>query len=90
LAAIPGGSLDPTTILKFVTPLVIPPAMPLTTAINNDTIDNYVIAVVQFLQQILPPSLPKTRCGATNCATIKGHATTRRSRSKLWLAARFG
>jgi spore coat protein A, manganese oxidase len=54
-------TLDPTTIPKFVTPLVIPPAMPLTARIRRRTIDYYVIAVVQFAQQILPAGLPRTR-----------------------------
>jgi FtsP/CotA-like multicopper oxidase with cupredoxin domain len=54
-APLPGGTLDPTTIPKYVTPLVIPPVM-------NNAIDNqgtpipndYDIAVRQFQQQILP------------------------------------
>jgi len=58
--AIPGGSLDPTTVPKWVTPLVIPPAMPRQAAIQNDSIDYYVIAVRQFLQQILPAGHPAT------------------------------
>jgi hypothetical protein len=33
--AIPGGTLDPTTIDKYVTQLVIPPVMPPVTAIQN-------------------------------------------------------
>ena len=28
LAAIPGGTLDPSSIPKFVTPLLVPPVMP--------------------------------------------------------------
>jgi spore coat protein A, manganese oxidase len=72
LAAIPGGSLDPTTIPKFLTPLVIPPAMPLTTTIKNHTIDYYVIAVVQFMQQILPASLPKTRVWSYQLRNAQG------------------
>ena len=46
---VPGGTLDPTTIPKYVTPLVIPPVMK-----NTGTADNYDIAVRQFKQQILP------------------------------------
>jgi len=46
---LPGGTLDPLTIPKYVTPLVIPPVM------NTDgTADSYDIAVRQFQQQILP------------------------------------
>jgi FtsP/CotA-like multicopper oxidase with cupredoxin domain len=59
-AAIPGGTLDPTTVSKYAMPLVIPPAMPRQAAIQNDTIDYYVLAVRQFLQQVLPPGQPAT------------------------------
>jgi FtsP/CotA-like multicopper oxidase with cupredoxin domain len=47
---LPGGTLDPTTVPKYVQPLVIPPVM------NNDGTgaNNYDIAVRQFQQQILP------------------------------------
>jgi len=58
--AIPGGTLDPTAVPKYVTSLVIPPAMPRQAAIQNDSIDYYVIAVRQFLQQILPAGHPAT------------------------------
>jgi FtsP/CotA-like multicopper oxidase with cupredoxin domain len=47
--ALPGGTLDPTTIPKYVTPLVIPPVMN-----NSGTANDYDIAVRQFQQQILP------------------------------------
>ena len=58
-AAIPGGTLDPTTIPKYVTPLVIPPVMP-GVAVKDRSIDYYEIAVRQFVQQILPPGMPAT------------------------------
>jgi FtsP/CotA-like multicopper oxidase with cupredoxin domain len=47
---LPGGTLDPTTVPKYVQPLVIPPVM------DNDGTgaNNYDIAVRQFQQQILP------------------------------------
>jgi spore coat protein A len=47
--AVPGGTLDPLTIPKYVTPLVIPPVMP-----TSGTANDYDIAVRQFQQQILP------------------------------------
>ncbi len=50
---LPGGTLDPLTIPKYVQPLVIPPEMPLSADINTPTAD-YNIAVRQFQQQILP------------------------------------
>jgi spore coat protein A len=58
---IPGGTLDPTTIPKYVTPLVIPPAMPRTAKLKqpgaNKNIDYYEIAVRQFQQHILPQTM---------------------------------
>jgi FtsP/CotA-like multicopper oxidase with cupredoxin domain len=47
--------LDPLTIPKYVTPLVIPPVMR-----TNGTADRYDIAVRQFKQQILPGGFPAT------------------------------
>ncbi len=72
LAAIPGGTLDPTTIAKYQLPLVIPPAMPRTPKNRLPTrvarnVDYYEIAVRQFQQQILPPGMPKT--------TVWGHGS---------------
>ena len=55
---LPGGTLDPLTIPKYVTPLVIPPVM------NNDGVaENYDIAVRQFQQQILPGGIWNTVTG---------------------------
>jgi bilirubin oxidase len=59
-ASIPSGSLDPAAIQKYVTHLVIPPAMPRVSAIQENTTDYYEIAVRQFEQQILPPDKRKT------------------------------
>ncbi len=61
-AALFGGTLDPTLIPKYVTPLVIPPAMPLSKEITvpgGTKIDYYEIAVRQFDQYILPESMGK-------------------------------
>jgi spore coat protein A len=61
-AALLGGTLDPTLIPKYVTPLVIPPAMPLSKEITvpgGTKIDYYEIAVRQFDQYILPESMGK-------------------------------
>src|SRR4029453_19412177 len=57
-AALPGGSLEPASITKYVTTLVIPPVMPPVS--QSETRDDYEIAVRQFQQQILPPDLPPT------------------------------
>jgi spore coat protein A len=57
-AEIAGGTLPPDVIPKFVTPLVIPPAMP--QSASDAMTDYYTIAVRQFAQQILPARLPRT------------------------------
>jgi FtsP/CotA-like multicopper oxidase with cupredoxin domain len=57
-AQLPGGTLDPATIPKYVDPLVIPPAMPPTATTKR--LDFYEIAVRQFQQQILPTGMPMT------------------------------
>ena len=61
---LPGGTLDPLTIPKYVTPLVIPPVMK-----NTGTANDYDIAVRQFQQQILPGGIWATLPGCTgaNC-----------------------
>ena len=51
--ALPGGTLDPNSIPKYVTPLVIPPVMN-DRKPGNGKQDKYNIAVRQFKQQILP------------------------------------
>ncbi len=63
LAAIQGGTLDPSTLLKYVSPLVKPPAMRRVSRIKikgGKNGDYYEIAMRQFQQQILPPGQPKT------------------------------
>jgi spore coat protein A len=68
---LPGGTLDPTTIPKYVIPLVIPPVMK-TTGTSND----YDIAVRQFKQQILPGGIWNTLNGRHDAfpATTVRHA----------------
>jgi spore coat protein A len=63
-AALPGGTLDPTTIPKYVTPLYIPPPMPRALAGGIPGVDYYKIAARQISQQVLPNSLPKTKVWA--------------------------
>lgn len=63
LAAIPGGTLPPEMVLRYITPLLIPPAMPRAGKIKRKggkNIDYYEIAVRQFEQQILPIGFPAT------------------------------
>jgi FtsP/CotA-like multicopper oxidase with cupredoxin domain len=55
------ADLDPLTIPKYVTPLVIPPVMN-----NNGAIESYDIAVREFKQQILPGGIWNTINGRTD------------------------
>ena len=62
-AAIPGGTLDPASIAKYLTPLLIPPVMPKAGTIKlsgGKSADYYEISMRQITQQILPAGLPKT------------------------------
>jgi FtsP/CotA-like multicopper oxidase with cupredoxin domain len=63
LAQIPGGTLDPLSVPKYETPLLIPPVMPKADTIkgrDGKPIDYYEISMRQFQQQILPAGLPAT------------------------------
>jgi spore coat protein A len=57
-AAIPGGTLAPGDVDKYVLPLIKPPAMPPSKILNKQ--DLYKIAVRQFSQRILSPPHPET------------------------------
>jgi spore coat protein A len=62
-AQIPGGSLDPAKVPKYVTPMLIPPVMPRAgniTMPGGKRADYYEISVRQFRQQVLPAGLPAT------------------------------
>jgi bilirubin oxidase len=60
-AALPGGSLDPATVPKYVSPLFIMPTMPQTANAAASGIDCYEISARQFGQQILPSGFPTTQ-----------------------------
>lgn len=63
LAQIPGGTLDPTVVPKYQTPMLIPPVMPKAGKIKNKmgkNADYYEISMKQFAQQILPAGFPMT------------------------------
>ena len=62
-AQIPGGTLDPDSVPKYQTPMLIPPVMPMAGTIKGKmgkNIDYYEISMKQFPQQILPVGLPAT------------------------------
>ncbi len=62
--AVPGGTLDPTTIPKYVTDLTIPPVLYDDRRRGKDDDDDeevdFVVAQRQIMQQVLPPPLPPT------------------------------
>ncbi|OGO36372.1 MAG: bilirubin oxidase [Chloroflexi bacterium RBG_16_57_11] len=77
-AQIPGGTLDPLTVNKYQTPLLIPPVMPRAGTIPDPMgkpIDYYEISMRQITQQILPAGYPATTVwgyGALKSASKKG------------------
>jgi FtsP/CotA-like multicopper oxidase with cupredoxin domain len=63
LAQIPGGTLDPNDVSKYVTAMLIPPVMPraaVITAPGGKPVDYYEISMRQFAEQILPVGMPQT------------------------------
>jgi FtsP/CotA-like multicopper oxidase with cupredoxin domain len=78
IAQIPGGTLDPSAVPKFETPLLIPPVMPKAGMIvqrGGKNIDYYEISMKQISQQILPAPLPATTVwgyGAVSSANERG------------------
>jgi spore coat protein A, manganese oxidase len=78
IAQIPGGTLDPTSVPKFTTPLLVPPVMPSAGKIvlrGGQNADYYEISMRQFQQQILPAGLPPTTVwgyGAVKSASRRG------------------
>ena len=74
-AAIAGGSLDPLSIPKFVTPMLIPPVMPRAGTIKQKggkAIDYYEISMKQFVQQVLPAGMPATTVWGYGAVTGSG------------------
>ena len=78
IAQIPGGTLDPSAVPKFDTPLLIPPVMPKAGMIvqrGGKNVDYYEISMKEISQQILPAALPPTTVwgyGAVSSANKRG------------------
>lgn len=86
-APLPGGTLDPTTIPKFVEPLTIPPAMPLKGVKKvmvkrpgkkpkKMKVDYYEVEAVQLQQQVLPSNFPKS--------TVWGYGAVGKPETRSW------
>jgi len=76
-AQIPEGTLDPVSVPKYQTPMLIPPAMPRAGKVKQQmakNVDYYEIAMRQFPQQVLPAGLPATTVWGygPNPATVQG------------------
>ena len=78
IAQIPGGTLDPGAVAKFMAPLLVPPVMPKAAVLlspGGKQIDYYEISMKQFAQQILPAGMPMTTVwgyGAISSLSKKG------------------
>jgi hypothetical protein len=82
LAQIPGGTLDPNDVAKFVTPMLVPPVMPRAATITQrggKNVDYYEISMKQIVQQILPAGLPAT--------TVQGVASGPRATGERQVSA---
>jgi FtsP/CotA-like multicopper oxidase with cupredoxin domain len=77
-AALSTPTLDPLSVPKFITPLLIPPVMPRARVIKGrkgKKVDYYEISMKQISQQILPPGMPPTTVwgyGAVTASSKKG------------------
>jgi len=63
IAQIPGGTLDPSAVPKYQSPLLIPPVMPRAgniTLPGGKPADYYEISMKQLSEQILPSGFPPT------------------------------
>ena len=68
IAQIPGGTLNPLSLPKYQTPLLIPPVMPRAGTITErmgKNVDYYEISVKQFPEQILPRAFRRQPYGVT-------------------------
>ena len=78
LAQIAGGSLDPLSVPKYATPMLIPPVMPRAATLTmpgGKPADYYEISMKQISQQILPAGMPATTVwayGAVSSASSRG------------------
>jgi FtsP/CotA-like multicopper oxidase with cupredoxin domain len=63
LAAVPGGTLDPAQVPKYVSALLVPPVMPRAGSVmtkGGRSADYYEVSMRQFTQQVLPAGWPAT------------------------------
>ena len=74
-AQVAGEPLDPLDVLKYQTPLLIPPVMPRAGTITQrggKPVDYYEISMRQFAQQILPAGMPATTVWGYGAVAAEG------------------
>ena len=74
-AQVGGEPLDPLHVLKYQTPLLIPPVMPRAGTITQrggKPVDYYEISMRQFAQQILPAGMPATTVWGYGAVAAQG------------------
>ena len=75
VAQIPGGTLDPASVPKYRTALLIPPVMPKAGRVvlrGGQNADYYEISMRQISQQILPTEFPATTVWGYGAVTAEG------------------
>jgi FtsP/CotA-like multicopper oxidase with cupredoxin domain len=75
VAQIPGGTLQPAAVDKYITSLLIPPVMPRASTIptrGGKPIDYYEISMKQITEQILPEGQPETTVWGYGAVTGAG------------------
>jgi FtsP/CotA-like multicopper oxidase with cupredoxin domain len=90
-AQIPGGTLDPVVLPRFVSPLLVPPAMPRAGKLvvrGGRNVDYYEIAVRQFEQQILPSGYPPTTVWGYGPRVVRGEGPAIFNAPSLTIEAR--
>jgi spore coat protein A len=93
LAAIPGGTLDPARIPKYVDALLVPPVMPRAGTVKRRggaNVDYYEISMRQFRQQILPVGMPATTVWGYGAVSARsGRGLTMHNAPSLTIEARW-
>ena len=92
VASIPGGTLDPATIDKFRTAMLVPPEMPKSATLHHRgrPTDYYEISMRQFPQQILPEGMPLTTVWGYGPLPVIASGTPRHHAPSYTIEARHG
>src|SRR5438874_1654084 len=78
-APVPGGTLNPAAVPKYLVPLS---AIGVFAGRTSGGTDFHDLAARQFNQQILPPGLPSRRCSATATSGTRRRSATRPGASR--------